>query len=293
MPRPVGRSRRKPHNQSPAWSRPKLLGLLTCCVALGLLLLTGLALAVVDAVRPTSGQNGRGTSPGGSVPTVPGSGSGSGRVTAGDAVTSDLAARDELASRPMPVVPESASHPAPVSASDPGAPIVLPATTSVGAAGVSSGYPHTPQGALAQLAAIDQTALNSASLAGVRAVIAGWAVPGGPTASSWSGVRAMAALLTAAGTSGGGSGQLAIVATPLMGLVKGTVGTDFVIPCLDLELDVTVTVTARGAVADCQRMIWQSGRWMIGPGPEPAVGPSVWPDSDLALQLGYRDLRHA
>ena len=133
--------------------------------------------------------------------------------------------------------------------------------------------------------------MSSGRLAGVRAVIAGWGLPGGPTTSSWSGVHAMATLLTAAGLSGGGSPQLAIVATPLMGLIKGTVGTDFVLPCIDLELDVALTSTARGAVADCQRMVWQAGRWWIGPGPEPAVAPSVWPDSDLALQVGYRDLR--
>ncbi len=76
--------------------------------------------------------------------------------------------------------------------------------------------------------------------------------------------------------------QLAIVLTPLMGEVKGTVGPDFVIPCVDFELDVTVAQTARGAVADCQRMVWQrrergtSGRALDGrPGlrtGNPAVG---------------------
>jgi hypothetical protein len=191
----------------------------------------------------------------------------------------------------MVAVPEFASHPEPVSLTDPGSPIVLPPSTGSGPAGVPTGFSHTPVGALAQLAAIDQSALGSGSLAGVRAVIAGWALPGGPTTSNWSGVAAIARLLTAAGLSGGGSPQLAIVATPLMGLIKGTVGPDFVVPCIDLELDITLTSTARGAVADCQRMVWQAGRWWIGLGPEPALAPSVWPDTDLAVQVGYRDLR--
>ena len=145
---------------------------------------------------------------------------------------------------------------------------------------------------MAQLAAIDQTALQSGSLDGARAVIAAWALPGGPTTTSWSGVEAMRTLLTATGLSGGGSSQLAVVLTPLMGQIKGSVGPDFVVPCVDFELDVTLQQTARGAVADCQRMVWHRDRWMIGPGGEPALAPSVWPGTDLAIDVGWRDLRH-
>ena len=291
--RPSRRPSRRPNNghRPGTWSRPKLLVLLAGALAIALLLLAGLALAVLHTLRPAGSPTGRVFSPEQAPTTRPDSHQPSGQVPARSGA--ELTAREDLAAQPMPVAPESASHPTAVSVSDPGLPIVLPPATSIGAAGVPSGYPHTPQGAMAQLAAIDQTALNTASMAGVRAVIAGWALPGGPTTSNWSGVHAMARLLTAAGLPGGGSAQLAIIATPLMGLIKGTVGTDFVIPCIDLELDITVTVTARGAVADCQRMIWHDRRWMIGPGPEPAVGPSVWPDSDLAVQVGYRDLHRA
>jgi len=51
--------------------------------------------------------------------------------------------------------------------------------------------------------------------------------------------------------------------------------------------------TARVAVADCQRMVWTGQRWMVAPGSEPADPPSVWPDTDAAFDVGYRDLRHA
>ena len=146
---------------------------------------------------------------------------------------------------------------------------------------------------MAQLAAIDQTALQSGSLSGARAVIAAWTLPGGPTTTNWSGVEAMRALLNATGLSGGGSPRLAVVLTPLMGQIKGNVGPDFVVPCVDFELDVTLQQTARGAIADCQRMVWHLDRWMIGPGDEPALPPSVWPGTDLAISVGYRDLRHA
>jgi len=67
-----------------------------------------------------------------------------------------------------------------------------------------------------------------------------------------------------------------------------------VIPCIDFELDVTFQQTARSAVADCQRMQWtddDGGRWMIGPGGEPAEAPAVWPGTDLSFEVGYRFLK--
>lgn len=200
-------------------------------------------------------------------------------------------ARDALAAAPLPSVDAQAAHPGVLSTRDPGAALVLPPATGLGPAGVPTGFPRTPEGALAQLAALDQVAFQSGSVAGVRAVLAGWALPGGPTASSWSAVAGMEVLLEHAGLSGGGSPQLGVRLTPLMGLLKGVVGEEFVVPCVDFELDVTLAQTARGAVADCQRMTWSHGRWMIAAGSEPAAAPSVWPDTDAALAAGYRDLR--
>jgi hypothetical protein len=199
--------------------------------------------------------------------------------------------QDVLAAKPMPSVDLAAAEPDSVSTRDPGT-LVIPAATRTGPGGVPTGFGHTPAGALAQLAAIDQTAMQSGSLPGVRAVITAWAAPGGPTAQTWSGVTAMAGFLDAAGLSGAGSPQLSSVVTPLMGLIKGSVGADFVIPCIDFEFDATLTQTQRVAVADCQRMIWQGHRWVIGPGAEPADPPSVWPDTDTAIEVGYQDLRH-
>lgn len=270
-----------PTAPAPGWSRQKMLALLIGAATVTLVLVAGLALAVNFALQPA----GHAASPGDAAPS--GQGPISGRAAPRQAA--DL--RDVLAARPMPTVVEDAAQPGPVSTRDPGPPILLPAAMSSGPAQVPTGFPHDPAGAMAQLAAIDQVALQSGALAGARAVIAGWAAPGGPTGSSWSLVRGLADLLDSAGLSGGGSPQLAIVATPLMGLVKGSVGPDFVIPCVDFELDVTLAQTARAAAADCQRMLWSGGRWLIGPGPEPATPPSVWPDTDLPVAVGYRDLR--
>ena len=208
--------------------------------------------------------------------------------------------RDALADKPMPSVDDDASHPGPVSTDRPRhADRRCPAATATGPAQVPTGFPHTPAGAMAQLAAIDQVALQSGSLAGARAVIAGWAMPGGPDrAAAGRCVQAMAELFDAAGLSGGGSSQLALVLTPLMGQVKGSVGPDFVVPCVDFESTSPCSRPPAAPIADCQRMVWQpgrdraaSGRWMIGPGSEPATPPSVWPDTDTAIAVGYRDLR--
>ncbi len=275
------RSGRAPHDVQ--WSRRRLLALLALAALTSSLLVVGLVLAVLHALDPTGQATSVGSSTEGSkqAPEIEPTGP-----------ATEAEARDALAAEPMPAVPESASRPAPVSNRDPGPPIVLPRATGTGPAGVPTGFPHTPEGAMAQLAAIDQTALQSGSLSGARAVIAAWALPGGPTTTSWSGVEAMRTLLTATGLSGGGSPQLAVVLTPLMGQIKGSVGPDFVVPCVDFELDVTLQQTARGAIADCQRMVWHLDRWMIGPGDDPALPPSVWPGTDLAISVGYRDLRH-
>jgi hypothetical protein len=279
----MARRRGSREQRSPQWSRRKMLALLAAAGLTVVVLVAGVVLAVVHAVEPPGEDRTDAVRTGGPV---------------GDAATSvptDTAAleetHDSLAARPMPSVPVSASRPGPLSERDPGAPIVLPPPTGVGPAGVPTGFPHTPEGAMAQLAAIDQSALQSGSMDGARAVISAWAMPGGPTTTSWSGVRAMRTLLDATGLSSSGSGQLAVVLTPLMGQIKGTVGPDFVIPCVDFELDVTLQQTARGATADCQRMVWQADRWLIGPGEEPAVPPSVWPGTDLAISVGYRGLR--
>jgi hypothetical protein len=136
------------------------------------------------------------------------------------------------------------------------------------------------------------TAMESGSVNGVRRVIAEWAAPGGPTPETWSGVDGMARLLSAADLSSAGSPQFVIVVRPLMGLIKGTVGEDFAVVCVDLEFTVTVEQTSRIAIADCQRMVWTGDRWLIAPGPEPAPASSVWPGTEAAVAAGYRDLRY-
>ncbi len=270
-------------DEVPAWDRNKLLFALAAAVLLALAVLAGLVLAVAGALHHPHRSAAHTANPAAGKPISP-------HPAAGHDVGDERARADAIAASPMPAVGPDAAQPGPVSTRDPGT-IVLPAPTGVGAAGVPTGFGHTTAGALAQLAAIDQTAMQTTSLSGARAVIAGWAAANGPTPQNWSGVAAMAGFLSSAGLSGGGSPQLALVVTPLMGLVKGTVGADVAVVCVDFEFDATLTQTSRVADADCQKMVWQTDRWVIGPGPEPARPPSVWPDTDTAIGLGYQDLR--
>jgi len=277
---------RRGARRDPVWGRNRLVALLAGAVAAVLLLAFGLALAVFYTLNPSRHASAQDGGPSGADRSAVQT-----DLATSAAAGSDRAKQDALAVARMPSVDLESSRPGAVSTKNPGA-IVVPGPTATGPAGVPSGFPRTPQGALAQLAAIDQTAMQSASLEGVRKVIASWAVPDGPTPDSWSATKAMADLLDSAGLSGGGTQQMSLVVTPLMGLIKGSIGPDFVIPCIDFEFDATITQTQRVADADCQRMVWHGSRWVIGPGFEPATPPSVWADTDTAISVGYQDLRH-
>jgi hypothetical protein len=266
---------RRPHQQadgSPEWGPARLVTLAVLSALVALALVVGFVLAAVaavtddDAAAPTAG--------------------------APEPSSAAVSRQDALAAAPMPAADPDDALPGPVSTRVAGV-LELPRATGVGAAGVPTGFPATAEGALAQLAALDVTALGSGSMDGVRRVIAAWAAPGGPTERTWSGVRGMARLLSAAGLSGAGSAQLAVVVRPVMGLVKGTVGQEFAVVCVDLVVTVTVQRTSRIAIADCQRMAWVGGRWVIGAGPEPAPAPSIWPGTDAAIAAGWLELRHA
>jgi len=264
--------------ETAGWGRGKLLAVLAAGGLVVVLLVAGVVMTVWSTVNGQPAAEG---------PTPPGG-------TAGRATAAGPAgdARDALAAAPLPTAERQDAFPGPISVRDPGV-LVLPRPSGVGPAGVPTGFPHTVAGALAQLAAIDVTAMSSGSVDGVRTVIEEWAAPGGPTTESWTGVAGMVSLLSGLGLSSAGSPQLAVVVRPVMGLVKGVVGEDFAVVCVDLEFTVTLHQTARAAIADCQRMAWDGDRWWIGAGAEPAPAPSVWPGTDAAIDAGYLELRYA
>ena len=210
----------------------------------------------------------------------------------GAGADSPQSAQDQLANQELPTAPLEAAQPGSLSSDQTGT-LEIPVPLEVGEVGVATGFPRTPEGALAQLAAIDTTALASASVRVAQDVITQWAAPGGPTTKSWSGVQAVAALLESAGMSSDARNTLTVGVEPTMGFIKGTVGDAFVIPCIDFIITATPTngEPQQIAAADCQRMVWlddsRGGRWVIGAGEEPAPAPSLWPGSQASFDAGY------
>ena len=258
--------RQRQIDTAPEWSRGKLLAVLAAGAVALLAAVIGLGLGVYYSVL---------AGPAGS-----GADGSSTRGRAGVVSEHDQAAEiaGEAAARPGPLTTEVFDE------------LVLPMPTVLGPAGVSSGFPRTPEGAIAQLAAIDQRVLQSASVDVAQQVIEEWAVPGGPTAESWSGVHAVAALLSSAGVSRSGDSALTVSASPEMGLIRETGEAETTV-CVNFVVTAIKTKTASVASADCQRMAWADGRWMIGAGAEPQQVPSVWPGTAAALEAGYRVLR--
>ncbi len=212
---------------------------------------------------------------------------------ASGAIGSSTVEQDALAARPMLQLPASAANPQPLVSATAGPPISLPAATDSTQL-VPTGFPHTPEGALAQLAAIDTMALRDANPAQVRAVHDWAAAPGAVDIAHWNMTVAVTAVLTGAGQPAGAA-DVRSTFTPLAGQIKGSLGPDFAVVCVLGEWSVTYrSASQAGAGAgDCQRMVWSAGRWRIGPGPQPAYAPSAWPGSADAVRAGWRSLTDA
>lgn len=286
------------------WSRRRLQVLLAAAVAVALGLATGGVFATIrflggdtqqEASAPASDVRGPSTT------RIEGGGSGA---------KADLTA-DEIANAPLPQAAPSAARPGPLSTADVGT-LTLPTATTADDIGVATGFPQTVEGAMAQLIAIDRTALESASLPRAQEVIAHWSSPGGPTPETWTGVAAVASLLAALEVPAEGASTMVVTLEPSMGFTKGSINSGkpatpdvpvFVVPCVLFVLTVAVRpgggdaagVTERVAVADCQRMTWRPSdqRWVIGPGDEPAPAPSIWPGNQPAIDVGYSWLDQA
>jgi hypothetical protein len=203
------------------------------------------------------------------------------------------AVRDELASRPMPTTTEDLFTPSALSSRELADPITLPRGKSADDLGVVTGFTRTPEGAMAQLAAIDQAAIATGSLPGARKIIDTWAEPGGPTGSTWLFGLGMKELFDSAELPPNGSSSLLMDLTPSMGQIKGSVGRDYAVVCVDYVLEVALQKSTMVAVADCQRMVWSGDRWRIGDGAQPFQASPVWPGTDAAIDLGWKEIADA
>lgn len=261
------------HSTPAQWGKGKLLAILIGAVLAAVLLLLGLALSVREALV-TTGEDA------------------SSRAATGqdhnESAPPGATRREQLAAAPMLTVePEAATGGSP--STKPAPAFAVPSPTKTGPGNVATGLPHTPAGAVAQLAAIDTTVLQAMSIPATHHIHDQWSHPDAPPAGQWSMTRNVQSFLASAQQPGQSTeAGVTVTARPVAGQVKGTDGKDWVLACVLLDVRVTITAQARVAYGHCEAMTWDAGRWVIAPGNAPAPAPSTWPGTDLAHEAGWR-----
>lgn len=202
---------------------------------------------------------------------------------------SDAALKDEIAARPMPSAPPSANTPA-VEVQSSTDPLVTPKATGRQVAGVAV-YPRSPEGAVAQLAALDAAALRNLSVDTGRQVHRQWSLPGAMPVNVWAPTSTSMRFWQQ--HSDQDPTKVTADYTPTQGLVKGTADKgQWVLACTLGRLRVSNDADAKQyGLPDCARMKWSDNRWMLDADPGfPALPPVVWPRSSLSYEAGFRDL---
>ncbi|UJH71754.1 hypothetical protein [Ornithinimicrobium sp. INDO-MA30-4] len=255
-----------------AWSRGRLLAILGVAAAVALLLLVGLGLAIYQALS-SSGEETQATT--------------QQAVTTTALPESGTERRAVIAAQPM-LSADSSSALEGTPSTTPAEIIEIPALTDVGPAQVPSGVPHTPEGAAAQLAAIDKAVLEGMSIPQTHEVYQDWSQEGAGEAQDWVMTQNVQAFLTSAGASGQSKDDLTTVTvTPAAAQIKGTDGQDWVLACVLLDVTAVIRQSEQIAYGHCEAMAWVDGRWVIAAGPTPAPAPSTWPGTDLAEEAGW------
>jgi hypothetical protein len=255
-----------------AWGRIRLLLILGAAVLVVVVLVAGLVLAGTYAV---TGERQDGAS--GSRPPQ--------RIS--EKLPAAPTGQDAIAAAPMLQVDRQAALPTAPSG-EPGPTMRIPSSTGVGRAGIAAGFPRTPEGAVAQLAAIGTAVLQGMSIPYTNDVYHQWAMPGGVGVAEWPMTRNVQAFLDAARMGQETDRAVSVAAIPAAGQVKGVDGPDWAVVCVLFEVRATISVEARIGYGYCERMQWHNRRWMIAPGVPPAQAPSTWPGSELSIRAGWR-----
>ncbi|HET6285793.1 MAG TPA: hypothetical protein VFG15_03450 [Amycolatopsis sp.] len=174
-----------------------------------------------------------------------------------------------------------------------GPPVLVPTTSVTAGRWIPGGFPRTPEGALGQLKALDETTMTTADpqvyAQGFREI----SEPGAPDPGSTGLVSLLTNLRSRArlpdtGPVPGLSASYEIT----HGQVKGvTSGGSFAVVCVLGQFSVGVNGQLVSAgVGDCQAMRWTGAQWRIASGALAAPAPSAWPGSADAVKAGYREL---
>ncbi|WP_147454149.1 hypothetical protein [Tessaracoccus antarcticus] len=206
-----------------------------------------------------------------------------------DRTSTSVSVRDAIADAPM-MTTTAADATSGTPALTPPPTLVEPASTSIGALGVASGFPHTPNGAAAQLGEILVATLQPMDLAWAQEIRQSWFQKSNQ-GQVWPVMLLIQGFLKQAGMPLGLEADALMTVTPVAAQIKGVDGPDWVVACVLLDVTYTSTSTARLAYGHCERMAWEGGadgRWLIAPGSHPPPAPSTWPGTDLAAKAGWR-----
>lgn len=209
------------------------------------------------------------------------------------AETGGTAEENALASRPMVQLPAQAAQPQAMTTATAGPAIAVPKAPAATGRWIPGGFPGTAEGALAQLKALDETALAAADPQVYGRAFRELAEPGAPDPGS----TGLASLLTSlrARAQLPATGSIAGLAASYQvthGQIKGVAsGGRYAVVCVLGQFSVGVDgQLVSVGIGDCQAMRWTGSAWKIASGPLAAPAPSAWPGSADAVKAGYRDL---
>lgn len=258
-------SKAEPTNPD-AWPREKLLAVLAVGLIVGILLVASTAIWVINALRPEP-------------------------IAAAHMAGSDDAVqdqrRDALAAAPMAQVDRDAAFGGAPAWSAASAILIPEPEVLRGPAGVPTGFPQTPEGAVGQLAAIDQAVLQAMSLQATADVHAAWSLAGAPPVQDWVLAGHVRSFLETAKQGTTKDVTTLVEVNPVGAQVKGTDGDDWVLACVLYDVRATIRTTSRIGFGRCERLQWADGRWQIAPGTQPAPAPSTWPGSQETKDAGW------
>lgn len=233
------------------------------------------------------------TSPDNATPAAPATSSAA--STSSTPVTPNDTGAEEraLAVRPMVRLPAQAAQPQAMTTTTAGPEIDVPEPRVTAARWIPGGFPPTPEGALGQLKALNETALAAGDPQVYARAYRDMSLAGAPDPGS-TGLFSLLTRLRASAefpATGSVSGMSAAFEVN-HGQVKGTAadGT-FVVVCVlgQFSVDYQGQVVTSG-VGDCQAMRWTGTAWRIAAGTLAAPAPSAWPGSADAVKAGYREL---
>jgi hypothetical protein len=201
----------------------------------------------------------------------------------------------------MLALPEIASAPQPLAQRPATASLHLPAATG-DLGDVPAGFPNTPEGAVAALAALTTQGMRGADPQTYIQAYREVAAPGAPSADQARLTRLLADIRSSAGLAPTGPrAGLTMSWQPEQAQIKGVLDDGrYVVACVlgQFTADYQGRLVTYG-VGDCQALRWTvtdptsgaPGQWLISPGPAAATAPEAWPGSQDSVNAGYQEIR--